>query len=146
MSAATFMSAFFSIGFGSSNLARAAKRSATAVTAMCVAVRHVTYGKPSVLIRYLFTITMLTEDVTESANAPTVPISIRAVSEGTRARAFFFPTASPVPGKTKTAPRDPLRSWSFASSAWIVQASGTSADGMCLPNPGLLDMYRATRG
>jgi len=74
---------------------------------------------------------MLTEDVTESANAPTVPISIDGdVSEGKRARALFFPTASPVPGKTKTAPRDPLRSWSFASSAWIVQSSGTSAEGM----------------
>jgi hypothetical protein len=42
LSAANFTSAFFSIGLGWKNLARAAKRSATAVTAMCVAVRHVT--------------------------------------------------------------------------------------------------------
>ena len=88
---------------------RAATLSATAVTAMCVAVRHVTYGKPSVLIRYLFTITMLTEDETESANAPTVPNSIALL-------ALFPPNAS-RPGKTKAAPRDPPLSWSFASSA-----------------------------
>jgi hypothetical protein len=104
---------------------------------MCVAVRHVTYGKPSVLIRYLFTITMLTEDDTESANAPTVPISI-----GEK----LFPPNARRPGKTKAAPRDPPLPWSFASSAWIDEAAGTSAEGMCLPNPDLLDMHTARAG
>jgi hypothetical protein len=104
---------------------------------MCVAVRHVTYGKPSVLIRYLFTITMLTEDETESANAPTVPISIGDA---------LFPPNARRPGNTKAAPRDPPLSWSFASSAWIDEAAGTSAEGMCLPNPDLLDMHTARAG
>ena len=65
-----------SMDFGSSHPDLAATLRAPTVTSMCNAVRNVTYLYPSVLIRYLFTMTIETEDATLRVSAPTVPISI----------------------------------------------------------------------
>ena len=65
-----------SISFGSKKLCFAATRNATAVTSMCMAVKNVTYWNPNVEIKYLFAITMETDDTTDNVNAPITDTSL----------------------------------------------------------------------